>query len=126
NIEYGNEDTSLELERLATAAGKWGELLNEYNGIVRTIEDKHEQSELWVKIGRWYGEHLNRVDYGLKSLEEALKLNPNSVHALREMASFYRRSSNNVELAKTLARVVPLEVDPNIQVRTLLNLAEVQ
>jgi tetratricopeptide (TPR) repeat protein len=66
-----------------------------------------------VKIGRWYGEHLNRVDYGLKSLEEALKLNPNSVHALREMASFYRRSSNNVELAKTLTRVVPLEVDPN-------------
>ena len=126
NIEYGNEDTSIELERLATAAGKWGELLNEYNGIVRTIEDKHEQSELWVKIGRWYGEHLNRVDYGLKSLEEALKLNPNSVHALREMASFYRRSSNNVELAKTLARVVPLEVDANIQVRTLLNLAEVQ
>jgi hypothetical protein len=54
-----------------------------------------------VKIGRWYGEHLNRVDYGLKSLEEALKLNPNSVNALREMASFYRRSSNNVELAKT-------------------------
>jgi tetratricopeptide (TPR) repeat protein len=126
NIEYGNEDTSLELERLATAANKWGELLNEYNGIVRSIEDKHEQSELWVKIGRWYGEHLNRVDYGLKSLEEALKLNPNSVHALREMASFYRRSNNNVELAKTLDRVVPLEQDANIKVRTLLQLAEVQ
>jgi tetratricopeptide (TPR) repeat protein len=126
NIDYANEDTSRELERLATAANKWGELLNEYNGIVRTIEDKTEQSELWVKIGRWYGEHLNRVDYGLKSLEEALKLNPNSVNALREMASFYRRSSNNVELAKTLTRVVPLELDPSIQVRTLLALAEVQ
>ena len=126
NIQYGNEDTSLELERLATATGKWGELLSEYNGIVRSIPDKDEQSELWVKIGRWYGEHLNRVDYGLKSLEEALKLNPNSVHALREMVSFYRRSSNNVELAKTLARLTPLETDPAIQVRTLLNLAEVQ
>ena len=126
NIDYANEDTSRELERLATAANKWGELLNEYNGIVRTIEDKTEQSELWVKIGRWYGEHLNRVDYGLKSLEEALKLNPNSVNALREMASFYRRSNNNAELARTLTRVVPLEQDPNVQVRTLLSLAEVQ
>ncbi|MCY1010299.1 tetratricopeptide repeat protein [Nannocystis pusilla] len=33
---------------------------------------------------------------------------------------------NNVELAKTLARIVPLETDPNIQVRTLTQLAEVQ
>jgi tetratricopeptide (TPR) repeat protein len=126
NIDYANEDTSRELERLATQANKWGELLNEYNGIVRSIPDKTEQSELWVKIGRWYGEHLNRVDYGLKSLEEALKLNPNSVNALREQAGFYRRAGNNAELARTLARVVPLEVDPNVQVRTLLSLADVQ
>ena len=103
NIDYANEDTSRELERLATQANKWGELLNEYNGIVRSIADKNEQAELWVKIGRWYGEHLNRVDYGLKSLEEALKLNANNINALREMAGFYRRAMNNVELAKTYA-----------------------
>nr|WP_276602857.1 tetratricopeptide repeat protein [Nannocystis pusilla] len=126
NIDYANEDTSRELERLATQANKWGELLNEYNGIVRSIPDKSEQAELWVKIGRWYGEHLNRVDYGLKSLEEALKLNANNINALREQAGFYRRAMNNVELAKTLARIVPLETDPNIQVRTLTQLAEVQ
>ncbi|HEY8379115.1 MAG TPA: tetratricopeptide repeat protein, partial [Nannocystis sp.] len=126
NIDYANEDTSRELERLATETGKWGELLNEYNGIVRSIPDKNEQAELWVKIGRWYGEHLNRVDYGLKSLEEALKLNANNINALREMAGFYRRAMNNVELAKTLARIVPLETDPAIQVRTLTQLAEVQ
>ena len=126
NIDYANEDTSRELERLATQANKWGELLNEYNGMVRQIPDKLEQSELWVKIGRWYGEHLNRVDYGLKALEEALKLNPNSVNALREMAGFYRRAGNNADLAKTLTRVVPLEVDPAVQVKTLLSLADVQ
>ncbi len=126
NIDYANEDTSRELERLATQANKWGELLNEYNGIVRSIPDKSEQAELWVKIGRWYGEHLNRVDYGLKSLEEALKLNANNINALREQAGFYRRAMNNVELAKTLARIVPLETDPNIQIRTLTQLAEVR
>ena len=66
---------SRELERLATQAGKWSELLNEYNGLVSQIEDPIERCELWVKIGRWYGEHLDRPDYGIQSLEKALELN---------------------------------------------------
>ena len=38
NIDYANDQTSRELERIATDAGKWGELLNEYNGLVQQIE----------------------------------------------------------------------------------------
>jgi tetratricopeptide (TPR) repeat protein len=62
NVDYSNEDTSRELERIATVANKWGDLLNEYNSIVNEIEDPLERCELWVKIGRWYGEHLDRPD----------------------------------------------------------------
>ncbi|MEZ4452382.1 MAG: tetratricopeptide repeat protein [Nannocystaceae bacterium] len=126
NVDYANEDTSRELERLATVAGKWGDLLNEYNGIVTQIADPMEQCELWVKIGRWYGEHLNRPDYGIQSLQKALLLNKESVNALRELASFYRRDNQAKELAETLERLVPLENDPDVKSRTLRNLAEVQ
>ena len=126
NVDYANEDTSRELERIATSANKWGELLNEYNAIVNEIEDPLERCELWVKIGRWYGEHLDRPDYGIQSLHKALELNPESVNALRELANFYRRAGQSAELAETLARIVPLEQEPEVQASTLLDLAQVQ
>ncbi|MBL4685690.1 MAG: tetratricopeptide repeat protein, partial [Nannocystaceae bacterium] len=126
NVDYSNEVTSRELERLATQADKWTELLNEYNGLVQQIEDPMERCELWVKIGRWYGEHLNRPDYGIQSLEKALELNSESVSALRELASFYRRDDAWNDLGETLARIVPLEQEPSKQCETLLALADVQ
>ena len=126
NVDYSNEDTSRELERIATIANKWGELLNEYNSIVNEIEDKLERCELWVKIGRWYGEHLDRPDYGIQSLHKALELNPESVNALRELANFYRRAGEAAKLVETLIRIVPLEQEPEVQAATLLDLAQVQ
>jgi len=126
NEQYANEHTSRELERLATQYDKWGDLLNEYNGLVQQLEDPMEQCELWVKIGRWYGEHLNQTEYGIESLERALELNPESVSALRELASFQRRAHSFGDLAETLQRIVPLEQEPADQSRALLELARVQ
>ncbi|RMG99750.1 MAG: tetratricopeptide repeat protein [Deltaproteobacteria bacterium] len=126
NEDYTNETTARELERLATETGKWSELLNEYNGLVQQIEDPMERCELWVKIGRWYAEHLQRPDYGIQALEKALELNPESVSALRELASFYRRGGDMQKLAETLARIVPLEQEPSEQASVLLELAQVQ
>ncbi|MBK8260921.1 MAG: tetratricopeptide repeat protein [Nannocystis sp.] len=126
NVDYSNEETSRELERLATIASKWGELLNEYNGIVTQIADPKEQCELWVKIGRWYGEHLDRPDYGIQALKKALALNAGNVNALRELVNFYRRGNQSVELAQTLERLVPLEQDLEVRAKVLQNLAEVQ
>ena len=126
NEDYTNETTARELERLATETGKWSELLNEYNGLVQQIEDPTERCELWVKIGRWYAEHLQRPDYGIEALEKALEINPESVSALRELANFYRRGGDVMKLAETLARIVPLEQDPAEQAMLLLELAEVQ
>src|SRR5690606_38864042 len=126
NERYSNEHTSRELERLATQYDKWSDLLNEYNGLVQQLEDPMEQCELWVKIGRWYGEHLSQPEYGIQSLERALELNPESVSALRELASFQRRAQSYQELADTLHRIVPLEQEPADQSRALLELARVQ
>ena len=84
-----------------------------------------ERCELWVKIGRWYGEHLERPDYGIQSLEKALELNPESVSALRELANFHRRAESWPELADALGRIVPLEQEPHDQAETLLDLAQV-
>ncbi|TPV92869.1 MAG: tetratricopeptide repeat protein [Myxococcales bacterium FL481] len=126
NVDYANEETSRELERLATEADKWNELLVEYNELVEQLEDPEERCELWVKIGRWYGEHLDRPDFGIQSLHKALEINADNVNALRELANFHRRAGDSMELAATLQRIVPLEQDPEENARVLLDLAEVQ
>jgi tetratricopeptide (TPR) repeat protein len=126
NVDYANDYTARELERLATQAGKWNELLGEYNGLVPQIEDPNERCELLVKIARWYGEHLRSPESGIASLQEALRLNPESVSALRELASFHRRNESWQDLAQTLFRTVPLEVEPSAQAETYLALADVQ
>ena len=123
NIDYANEDTSRELERLATAANKWGELLNEYNGIVRTIEDKTEQSELWVKIGRWYADHLNRLDYAIASQQQALQIDKNHKEALTNLADCYRKTQQWPELVQVLEHHSNIEDDAPKKVELLLDLA---
>lgn len=123
--DYTNETTAGELERLATQYNKWHELLNNYYHLVQQLDDPTEKCELWVKIGRWSGEHIDPVQ-GVQALEQALAINPDSVSALRELSNFQRKASSFAELAQTLARIVPLQQEPSEQRDTLLDLADVQ
>ena len=58
--DYANESTAKELERLATLAHKWEDLLAEYSHRVANLEheDTAQAADLWVKIARWYGDQL--------------------------------------------------------------------
>src|SRR5262249_22336513 len=115
---------STELERLATASNKWNDLLGEYTQMVQTIEDPRIAADLWVKIGRWYGEHLGHLDYAIASEQQALKLEPNHTEALENLAGFYRKKSQWPELVNTLAQQAELEEDPAKKVRLHLDMAE--
>ena len=59
--DYSHDETANELERLATATNRWQELLDEYTNRVNELEreDRGAAADLWVKIGRWYSEHLS-------------------------------------------------------------------
>src|SRR5262249_61732676 len=74
--DYANDSTAKELERLASATGKWNDLLTEYTQVVQTIPEPQVAADLWVKIGRWYGEELGHVDYAIASEQQALALVP--------------------------------------------------
>jgi tetratricopeptide (TPR) repeat protein len=121
---YANQAVSMELERLATASNKWNDLLGEYTQMVQTIEDPRIAADLWVKIGRWYGEHLGHLDYAIASEQQALKLEPNHTEALENLAGFYRKKSQWPELVNTLAQHAELEEDPAKKVRLHLDMAE--
>jgi tetratricopeptide (TPR) repeat protein len=69
--DYSHEGTARELERLATTTNRWQELLDEYTNRVNELEreDRVAAADLWVKIGRWYGEHLSHVDWAIHSIQ---------------------------------------------------------
>jgi tetratricopeptide (TPR) repeat protein len=124
--DYAQEDTARELERLATAAGKWEDLLAEYTAMVQGLErtEKDKACDLWVKIGRWYGDHLAHVDYAIHSVQAALKLNPNHLGALAQLAVFQRKRASWHELVETLSRHAGIEPDTQKKVDLYLSLAE--
>ena len=88
NRDYAHEETARELERLATATSRWQELLDEYTSRVNELEreDRAAAADLWVKIGRWYGEHLAHLDYATHSVQQALRLDPSHAGALAATA----------------------------------------
>src|SRR6185369_15219088 len=121
---YADQAVSGELERLATAANKWNDLLSEYTQVVQQIPDPATAADLWVKIGRWYGEHLGHLDYAIASEQQALTLVPENTEALENLAGFYRKKSQWPDLVNTLAKHAELEEDPGKKVKLHLDMAE--
>ena len=47
--DYSNDHVAEELERLATATGKWNDLLTEYTQVAQGMTDVKQAADLWVK-----------------------------------------------------------------------------
>jgi tetratricopeptide (TPR) repeat protein len=94
-----------ELERLATATNRWQELLDEYTNRVNELEreDRGSAADLWVKIGRWYAEHLSHLEYAIHSVQQALRIDPAHTGALGGMADLQRKRGSWTELSETLS-----------------------
>ncbi len=122
--DYSNDQVAKDLERLATVAGKWNELIGEYTQIAQGITDPRQAADLWVKIARWYDSALGHVEYGIASAQQALKLDAAHAGALSALEDFYRKQARWRELVGVLARHAEVEQDAHARVPILLALAE--
>jgi len=125
NRDGAHARTSRELERLATAASLWPELLEDYSKRATELEqdDRNAAAKLWMTIGRGYRE-LSRNDYALHSVQQALRLDPRNSEALVAIAELQRTGGNWGELAETLQRQAELEDEPEAKAALYLQLAE--
>ncbi|MEZ4399395.1 MAG: tetratricopeptide repeat protein [Kofleriaceae bacterium] len=124
--DFSHEGTAAELERLATATNRWQELLGEYTHQVRDLESSNrgQAADLWVKIGRWYGEHLAHIDYAIHSVQQALRIDPAHVGALAALAELQRKRGAWSELVETLSRQAASEKDASKRAEVNLALGE--
>ncbi|HVV52461.1 MAG TPA: tetratricopeptide repeat protein, partial [Polyangia bacterium] len=122
--DYSNDQVALELQRLATAADKWNELIGDYTQVVQGIADPKQAADLWVKIARWYDSALRHVDYAIASAQQALQLDNAHVGALQALEDFYRKQKRWNDLVTALARHAECETEPAAKVDILLALAD--
>jgi tetratricopeptide (TPR) repeat protein len=124
--DYTNDQTAMELQRLASTSGTWNDLLGDYSQVVQTIKDPVIACDLWVKIANWYGEHLNHLQYAVASAQQALSLDPKHTGALAALSQFHRKAQRWPDLAATLTKHADVEPDPKRRVELLLSLGELQ
>ncbi len=122
--DYSNDHVAKELERLATAADKWNELIGEYTQVVQGISDPRQAADLWVKIARWYDSALRHVDYAIASAQQALQLDAAHVGALQALEDFFRKQKRWNDMVGVLARHAECETEPHLKVEILLRLAD--
>ncbi|TMQ11339.1 MAG: tetratricopeptide repeat protein, partial [Deltaproteobacteria bacterium] len=124
--DYAHDQTAHELERLATATNRWQELLEEYTNRVNELErdDRGSAADLWVKIGRWYAEHLSHLEYAIHSVQQALRIDPSHTGALGGMAELQRKRGSWSELIETLQRHAAVEQAPDKKTDLYIQLAE--
>jgi len=124
--DYSHDQTANELERLATATNRWQELLDEYTNRVNELEreDRGSAADLWVKIGRWYAEHLSHLEYAIHSVQQALRIDPSHTGALGGMAELQRKRGSWSELIETLQRHAAVEPSPEKKTDLYIQLAE--
>jgi tetratricopeptide (TPR) repeat protein len=120
NRNYAHERAGKQLERITTATGRWQEVLDEYTNRVAELEheDRGAAADLWVKIGRWYSEHLSHLDYALHSIQQALRIDPAHAGALAANASLQRMRGSASEQTQDIRGAIEayeqaLAHDPN-------------
>jgi tetratricopeptide (TPR) repeat protein len=124
--DYSHDETANELERLATATNRWQELLDEYTNRVNELEreDRGAAADLWVKVGRWYSEHLSHLEYAIHSVQQALRIDPSHTGALAGMGELQRKRGSWSELIETLQRHAGVEQKPEKKTELYIQLAD--
>ena len=122
--DYTNDTTAQNFERLASATGRWNDLLAEYREVVETITDQQVKADLLVKMGRWYGTELDHMDWAIAALKQALQINPECLPAMDVLETFYRKDALWSDLVKVINQHVVLAPETEKQVELLLSLGE--
>src|SRR5690606_12115265 len=87
-------------------------------------EDRSQAADLWVKIGRWYAEHLSHLEYAIHSVQQALRIDPSHTGALGGMGELQRKRGSWSELIETLQRHAAVETNPEKKTELYIQLAE--
>jgi tetratricopeptide (TPR) repeat protein len=110
-----------DLERLATAADHWNELIAEYAQLAQATDDPLR----WLQLGRWYLDRVHHVDYAITAARQAAQKIGVAGDAGELLAEALRVAERWPELAELLGERAQHTTDPARKGELLLGLADV-
>ena len=119
-----DDDAAAMAEKLAAATGGWADLVQEGSEIATDAQDPKVASKWWARLGGWYAQRLDRVDYALPSLRRALELDPSNGIAYKALAEAHRKQQKWADLADTLRAHAEIETRTENKVDLLLGLGD--
>ncbi len=111
-------------EKLAAATGSWADLVSDASEIATDATDPRLASKWWARLGAWYAQKLDRVDYALPSLRRSLELDSTNRAAYVALADAYRKQQKWADLASTLEAHGDVEQDAKVKSTLLIGLGD--
>jgi tetratricopeptide (TPR) repeat protein len=108
--DYGDDATAEYLERMAQATGRWAELINTANAWLQEQTEPRPRIQLCLRLGKWYGENLDRSEYAFPYYEMVLSLDPNNVQVRRRVAAMHRLGGNWQAVGEELTRALNVAI----------------
>ncbi|HYP86931.1 MAG TPA: hypothetical protein VEQ59_02235, partial [Polyangiaceae bacterium] len=122
--DFGDDETARYLERMAQATNRWGELINTANAWLPEQTEPKAKIQLCLRLGKWYGEDLDRPDYAQPYYQQIMQLDPNNVQVLRQMAAIHRLNAAWQKVGETLTRALDVAVANDDRKAILFDLGE--
>ena len=123
--DFGDNETSRYLERMAQATSRWAELIQNANTWLQAQTDRQQKIVLSLRLAKWYGEDLGRPEYAQPYFAQVVQLDPNNVAVLRQMASLYRKNQQWQLVGQTLTRALDVAIQDVDRKEILTELGDV-
>lgn len=123
--DYGDDQTSAYLERMAQVTGRWGELINSANAWLQDEEDPRKLIQLGLRLGKWYGEDLGRPEYAMPYYQKVLEMDPQNTRVMRQMAAIDRLAGNYQKAGAILNRALEVAVVNEDRKAILVDLGDI-
>jgi tetratricopeptide (TPR) repeat protein len=107
--DYGDNETSRYLEKMAQATNRWSELIQTANTWLQGEQEKQDNTkviQLCLRLAKWYGEDLGHAQYAQPYFQKVMQLDPTNVAVLRQMGNLYRKNQQWQELGRTLTEAL--------------------
>ncbi len=123
--DYGDDQSSAYLERIAAVTGRWGELINSANAWLAEEQERKKVIQLSLRLGKWYGEDLGHSEYALPYYQKVLEMDPQNTRVMRQMAAIERLAGNYQKVGAMLNRALEVAAANEDRKAILLDLGDV-
>ncbi|MCB9601790.1 MAG: tetratricopeptide repeat protein [Sandaracinus sp.] len=98
-----DEKTARAIERICgNDSARWGTVLESLNESVQELGEDPAAVGLYVRLGRWYGDQLQRPDFALPCFGKAIELDPTCDAAYEGSIALFERAKSWPELVQVL------------------------